>query len=220
MVPALCTTVIRTLGFQENPLICLELPWLFSFCSYKGWKETMEMIWFSMQLLQIIFPLINWQLARCICLPGYLGNMHDDLFLLLKIQAEITLWFLKTSMQRLERIIIYNGQLCQQGVWKEKAQRFILKSFFLEFWLSPTDFRVWIAAEKMPYRMSLFFWYKKPMRNAYSLKKITLSKTKISCFPVIKPSFPFKHWYMIRNLYHLVLVLLVQDLLVQKIFLV
>lgn len=48
--------------------------------------------------------------------------MHDDLSPLLKIQAEIALWNCLKTMQRLERIIIYNDQQYQQGVWKEDSE--------------------------------------------------------------------------------------------------
>lgn len=160
MVPAPCTTAIRSLGFQGHQLIHSGLVRLFSCPSHKGWKETREIIRISVQQLQIIFPSINCWVATCICFPGYLKRcfpMHDDLSPLLKIQAEIPLWNCSKTMQRLERIIIYNDQQYQQGVWKEKTQRFILNSFLLEFSLGPMDFRFWIATEKMYYRMSLFW---------------------------------------------------------------
>lgn len=36
---------------------------------------------------------------------------------------------------------MYNDQLYQQGVWKEKAQRFILNFFLLKFSLCQIDFK-------------------------------------------------------------------------------
>lgn len=48
--------------------------------------------------------------------------MHDDLSPLLKIQAEIALSNCLKTMQSLERIIIYNDQQYQQGVWKEDSE--------------------------------------------------------------------------------------------------
>ena len=59
-------------------------------------------------------------------------------------------------MQSLGTILKCNDQQYEQGVWKEKTQRFILNSFILEFSLAQMDFRFRIATEKTYYRMSLF----------------------------------------------------------------
>lgn len=160
MVPALCATAIRSLGFQGHQLIHPGLARLFGCPSPEGWKERREIIRIFVQQLQIIFPSINWWLARCICFPGYLKIcflMCDDLPSLIKIQAEITLWNCLKALQRLERVIIYNDHQYQQGVWKEKTQRFIPNSFLLEFSLAPMDFSFSIDTEKKCYRMSLFW---------------------------------------------------------------
>lgn len=124
------------LGLPRTSVNTLRACQIVQLLSYKGWKETREIIRISVQQLLIIFPSINWWLARCICFPGYLKRfflMHDDLSPLLKIQAEIALWNCLKTMQSLVRIIIYNDQQYQQGVWKEDSEIYteLLSSWIL-----------------------------------------------------------------------------------------
>lgn len=134
---------------------------------------------------------IKISLARCICFPGYLKSyfpLHNDLSYPIKNRCnDTTLKLFKTYAK--EKIVC-NNQQHQQGVWKEKIQRFTLNSFFLEFALSPMYFRFGIVTEKMHYRIHKSLWSTK-QEMFFFFEKLILSKTKISYLSVIKISSPF-----------------------------
>lgn len=69
--------------------------------------------------------------------------MYNDLSHPIKSRGNDTTLKLFKTTQRLEKIVICNNQQYQQGLWKEKIQRFILNSFFSSISTGSNVFQVW-----------------------------------------------------------------------------